>query len=883
MQPASVDQQIHGYRSGHQLIAASRRLPRPDQDLVDRLSDMAGQLRPAETFKPYLTIYPLPSGNDYVVARTWQDLEAPRSGCVRTRSLIVPLELWLSLEGIRGLLPLMLPVRFDEKPGALAPLDAAGAPRKVTDPRRIELVEALFLEPRQPIVIFDFPEPEDAAERVLAALWPAMKRNFSVSTFTLVPRRIEGRSFDLTFAPKGARGRFSDWIGRRVDGAAKAQRHPWSSQIAERIFDLDHPDLRFIDALGALQADRKGDEGALRLSLLWNDLTAKATTTPSAVLGMLDILNSRGSAEFDRGLLQSAVRGAARLASDGPNEIDALKFLSTLATKVETLDPTMVPKIGIPDLAREVTRRSPEHALEYLALEVAADRDPGTPIVAGLADGLGESPLHGTASDLALRLPPDLTAAMISHSAPYARKALARSASEPTAWGAATVAALRSMSRQDRSTVLRTITPYLTAETQAPVLEAALEGISGSDLAEVAVTIGERTKFEVAAFDEPMANAARDAESVIALRAAIVSKFNDEGSDRFLLSTLDLSPADVAWLDEDVARGRAVRLLRHLIDKAPQRTLVSVQRDLASRDRILHLLIHDAPGSAGQLVRIVSSCDLPVDRLLDAGGAVLPHLEPDLRRKLAIELLGRALAEAEAGDVRVPSVLYDTWDLLSPRQLVHMASPPAAPARRVSANLVYLNQGPNELRRAAATAIEDLCERLIHRYGENLGQHGYEAWASLLLESGDISRPAQLRASLFALPFALSRKDLPVSALIGAAFPPVYYELLRSTGDEDFRRLPALLLLPISFFYDWDRAESARHELIDAYLSSSWPPADLMVTSIAVGIERETLRRLEATHRGRDYLGAIERDSRRLAPEQLAKIQELLRRDRHTG
>src|SRR4051794_39543014 len=112
---ASIDQQTHGYRSGHQLIAASRRLPRPDQDLVDRLSDMAGQLRPSETFKPYLTIYPLPSCNEYVIARTWQDLDAPRSGCVRTRSLIVPMEHWLNLDGIGSLLPLMTPVRFDEK------------------------------------------------------------------------------------------------------------------------------------------------------------------------------------------------------------------------------------------------------------------------------------------------------------------------------------------------------------------------------------------------------------------------------------------------------------------------------------------------------------------------------------------------------------------------------------------------------------------------------------------------------------------------------------------------------------------------------------------------------------------------------------------------
>jgi hypothetical protein len=880
MPPASIDQQIHGYRNGHQLIAASRSLPRPDQDLLDRLSDMAGQLRPNETFKPYLTIYPLPSGSDYVLARTWQDLDAPRSGCVRTRSLIVPMEQWLSLDGIGRLLPLLAPVRFDEKLTPLVPLDSVPAPRKVTDPRRIELVEALFLEPRQPIVIFDFPEAEAAAERILAALWPAMKHNFSVSTFALAPRKIEGRSFDLNFAPKGARGRFSDWIGRRIDGTSKEQRHPWSSQIAERIFDVDRPDLRSIDTLGALRADRKGDEGALRLSLLWNDLTAKAATTPSAVLGMLDILNSRASTYADRGRLLDAVRGAARLAVDDSEEIDALKFLSTLATKVANFDTEMLTEIDLLTLARQVTRRSPEHALQYLQSEVAAGREPVIPIVAGLADGLGERRLNETASELALHLPPDLSAVMISHSAPYAREVWIRCAYGSEAWGDATAAAIRLMTRQDRANLLHTITPYLTAEAQAPVLEAALDGISGDDLAEFAVAVGKQTKFEIAAFDEPIANAARDAESLNRLRTSILSNFDDAGSDRFLLSTVDLTAADVAWLDDEVARARAVRLLRRLIDRGSQRALVSVQRDLACRDRILGLLMDDVPGSADHLVRIASSGDLAIGRLLDVGQAVLPYVSQDHRGKFVTELLGRSLAEAEVDDPRVSSTLEATADLLSPRQLVHTATPTGASTQRVAANLVLLSQGSEHIRHASSTAIEDLCDRLIHRYGENLGEAGYKAWASLLSQAGKVSRAAQLRASLSALPFALAKKDLPVSELICAAFPPVYFELLRSTGEEDFRRLPSLLLLPLSIFYDWDRAKSARNEIVDAYLHSSWPPADLLLTSIAVGTQNETLHRLAGTHRGREYLGAIDRDSHRLTPAQFAEVQDCLSRSR---
>ena len=65
-----------------------------DQDLIDKLSDASGSPRPGEVFAPYLTVYPLPSGRFSVIARTWQDLKAARSGTVFTRSLLVPTEQW---------------------------------------------------------------------------------------------------------------------------------------------------------------------------------------------------------------------------------------------------------------------------------------------------------------------------------------------------------------------------------------------------------------------------------------------------------------------------------------------------------------------------------------------------------------------------------------------------------------------------------------------------------------------------------------------------------------------------------------------------------------------------------------------------------------------
>jgi hypothetical protein len=442
----------------------------------------------------------------------------------------------------------------------------------------------------------------------------------------------------------------------------------------------------------------------------------------------------------------------------------------------------------------------------------------------------------------------------------------------------ATKAAIGSLSLRDRADLLRKIPAWMRAAAQAPVMEAALDGVSGDDLAGFAVAIGKQTGFGIAAFDEPMANAARNAESLNGLRSSILSNFHSEGADRFLLSTLDLSAADLAWLDGDVERTRAFGLLRQLLENASPKALVSVLRDPISRDRILALLMEDVAGSAEQLIRVAGSSDLPIDRYLDVGRAVSPFLSSEQREKFVLELLGRALAQADPGDTRVAPVIEESQGIVSPRQLVHLATPNGVSTQRVAANLVLLSTTSDRTRRTAAAAIEDLCERLIHRYGENLGEAGYKAWAALLRESGNVSPDIRLRASLPTLPFATGKRDLPVSALIGASFPSVYAELLRSTGDEDFKRLPALLALPLSIFMDWDRAKSARHELVDAYLYSSWPPADLLLTSIAAGIQSETLHRLVGTHRGRDYLAAIDRDSYRLEPAQFGQIQDCLRR-----
>lgn len=145
-----VDTQIHGYLRGHQLLSSSVDLPKSDQSVIDMLSDVAGPLRPNERFEPYLSGYPLPSGDRYVLARTWQDLTVARAGCVRTLSLVIPALEWATAKSLSPFLDLLDPFAFPQTREAASRM-ASFSPEvrpiaPVRDFRGGELLEALFLE-----------------------------------------------------------------------------------------------------------------------------------------------------------------------------------------------------------------------------------------------------------------------------------------------------------------------------------------------------------------------------------------------------------------------------------------------------------------------------------------------------------------------------------------------------------------------------------------------------------------------------------------------------------------------------------------------------------------------------------------------------------------
>lgn len=868
-----IEQQCHGYKNGHQVLAASMRLARADQDIVDRLSDISGPLRPAEMFEPYVTGYSLPSGTFYVIARTWQDLTAPRAGCVLTRSLLVPMSSWEILDFPASLVDVLLPV--DKQETSIEAIDFRSHSVKlppVSSKRTTALVEALFLESRRPIAMFDEAESVAIAERLLTALWPSMRRGFSICTWALSPRSVSGRAFDLMFAPRSARSRFSQWEGRIVEPAserAEASRHRWTALTTKHIFEDDPPSLVSLDTLGILSVDEQADESSLRLALLWNELLEKSESSPMALLGLMDILNSRGksSAEHLLPFVHLISRGVD-LAKQSMSPADALRFLLTLSGKF----PVRRPPIDVLNKLREafswIAIKEPGAAVS-LFLDPNLGNQTHAPIVtAGIGDGLARIADTAEVLKLALLLPPEDELRLLAYSRPWAITVVrATEMTAPEQWSGVLASALRYPDDDLRMKSRRNIVPLLRKPDHAVLLSALLEELDNPSLFAVVDQIREATGFYTAEFDEPLRRATRGTEGMLGLRRAILAGESSPSANRFLLATIQPNASDVEWLldEQSLDSRRIVALLDTTLSRASERDLQSLVQNESLCQRIVTILLEGLPQTSSQLARVLTSGSLPVERLIQSGCRVLPFVEGSQKAELILKMLTQGLSGASRSEnPALNELLGQSIGILDAHRLIALAIPWNAPYERVNDNVVLLNDAAPQVRAGVLMEIEELSDRLVSRRQEALTQELVAAWTKLLADSGKQNQRAQVSAAAKILSFTLETRDKPVSPLIVVAFPIVYAEL-RAGHDA-----PSLLSF---FFTDWDRCKTARKDIVHAFVNSAWPPSDLVKAVEPTGDLGLVFKRVLRERNGESFLSALRQDVLKLPSRERKKME----------
>ena len=213
-----VDQALHGYRKGHELLATSRRLSREGARTLLELSDLSGPAARTRGFESYITGYPVPGEHLYAIARTWLATDGVRPGSVWTHTLLLTPEQLATIDLVNVARWFRRPTNTEQALGYDQPLrvnegDLSQRPRGIR-PFRLpaqgvlaeEIFEALYGSDSASLAILLPAESSNEYEHLVlhawSLQWPELRRHFSFCTGALSARHVERRPFDLQVVPR---------------------------------------------------------------------------------------------------------------------------------------------------------------------------------------------------------------------------------------------------------------------------------------------------------------------------------------------------------------------------------------------------------------------------------------------------------------------------------------------------------------------------------------------------------------------------------------------------------------------------------------------------------------------------------------------------------
>lgn len=862
-----LNQQLHGYRQGHQMLSTCMKLDKTDQASVDRLSDVAGPLRPSERFQPYLSLYPLPSMTHYVVARTWQDMDATRAGCVNTRSIFVPMAKWergVSLQACVALLDTVGP-KVTAEPLELPVTNFAI--EAVQEGSAFELVEAIFLEDRQPIAVFGSTAAEAIAVRLITAVWPRLRCELAISTFALSPRSLGGRSFDIVFSPKDARSRFGDWSGRKIDAAQiSPPRHRWSASIAKLLFQSAQPslisnsDAELVTGLGISQ------ESDLRIAYLWTELLKKLHQSPHAILGLLDIANSRPRRSVESiHALEPQIAKSADLAVDALAPADAWRFLLALTDKLHGVPVGFSVLRRIRSAAYRLAISSPEVALRSIDMLVESRDHPL--LIGPLGDGISLRRDSRIAEEFSGASPAGLIQALVR-----SRSLAGWLIPEQPHLSEHIAAGLSLASPRLQRIAKSRLLPLLVESVHFGPAALLIRSLDGTELCCELVRLYKAGSLNDLRYRQALKLRSKEISAKKLLMDAAAHLSAADGAYLFISEMLASNAQDIRWVigNKNLVPETRARLAAHLVDLASDselRAMLAFDKDLF---KVIGILCEFPHRNADEVVRTLSifrpEGELTNFSLL----RVLPFVSGNEAQSLAEASLERLFIAPtnKSWAHSIESITEYLGARVHASRIVRAAMHPDVSLEIFERNVAAIESCIPPFRRRIVKEINLIAQAISMRGFAGYSLSTARALGRLIWDSAAVDSPAQLKAAASLLPILLATRHINAGPMVAATFPTAYQVLRRS---EDTFGL-------FKFFtsHDWDKCRDAREDLVSSYLESEWDALDFATTAARSEDMKRILKVLAQRSEGAEASQRIRAASTQLPQGWRWEIEEAL-------
>ena len=205
----NVQQTLHGYRDGHQLLASSIPVDGPDHKLLLFQSDLSGPTL-VNGFESYVSGFPLKTANYYAFSKTWYASEMERPGCVWTHTLLIEFPDIGKLSDLRPLKSLFKrPVvdNYEQYNRQLEILvkEPIRNENDLNDTRTKDQISTLLYENPDKSILIPASKSDTMEDTIIIIWndqWPRLRRNFMFSSGSLALRSIDQRNYDLQVVPQ---------------------------------------------------------------------------------------------------------------------------------------------------------------------------------------------------------------------------------------------------------------------------------------------------------------------------------------------------------------------------------------------------------------------------------------------------------------------------------------------------------------------------------------------------------------------------------------------------------------------------------------------------------------------------------------------------------
>ncbi len=843
--------QIHGYKSGHQLLSENIRLSRMDQDCIDRLSDISGALRPDELFEPYLTCYPLPSAGYFVIGRTWQDLSVPRAGCVLTKSLLIPMEDWVVSKDVQSLFRIVSNASpdknesfdFELKPTTSVPV-ATGIPAQ-------ELVEALFLENRQPVVVFDCPNKENILIRLYSTFWTSLRSGFSSCTFALSQRSLGGKPFDLLFAPSSVRSKFTEWQGRRIEALVnnnKASRRRWTEELARNIFVNPTPTLLTKGTETIVQQEGNTDESTLKLNLLWNELLFKAETesSPFAILGLLDIINSQPVfvTELYKNL-RPYILNAIQNATIKLELFDAWKFYAALLVKHRRKQMDREMLSAVKKQCAVLTELDTAAAIDFINQYTHPSNSIPSVLFAGIGDGLATHLDY--LNDIVKGNGPsrDIFVSLLASSKKLTQEIAFNFKKQSNYAFEFLSDAFTSFNKKHVVKAKKNFSQYITEDFQSELLSLVCDNVDASVYKVIISNLGKNTGFSVREFDPVIIKTTEFLYQFDFLKDTI-EQFDKSGKADVLLATIiRKEPAYLSWFlfNSSVAIDRKIFIIEEVFNNIYSKTIEVLANDKNLSTFVIDLLLKEDVSPA-LVASVVSFANIPITRAL----AILIDLPARSFNAVGSRMLSNFLLRAFSVETITEEDISKFLNKIDDSVLVELLyewTSNQYPVTQVLKGLKTVLFSDQKVYKVLYNEIVWVSRFLSNNLGNEITNDLAIKWSSLLRESKD-QKGKYIEAAGIMMNFAYQLKSFDPRVLLETSFPAVYKTFLHDG--------PLSYVLPFLFFTDWDKCKTLRQDLVKRYLKSDWSPYGLFEIAYEANILKEVLSILFESEKGKKFI-----------------------------